>query len=490
MIAIYARQSLDKKDSISIETQIEFCKRELIDGSEPLILSDKGFSGKNTDRPGFIRLMKAVEDRKVTKVIVYRLDRISRSLADFANIMETFETNKVSFASANEKFDTSTPAGRAMLYVVMVFAQLERETIAERIRDNYYARGKAGAWPGGPAPFGFDNSKTIVKGKRGSTLEPNADIETVKEIFSLYANTSASLGAIARIIRGKRPGEMWNNVKLSRILHNPVYVKANADVYNFFKAKKCILVNDVDDYTGEFGCSVYGRRESRASKYLSLSNQVVAILRTTGIIEPRIWLKCQLKLEANVQLKNSGKGRHTWLTGLVKCAHCEYSMVVRIYDEKRYFACSGRSVSGTCAKRTLPNYVDDIERLVGDAIKDYSVEIKKGLTRGSSSNEADINRVKIELSKVESQIDRLIDSLSASNDVLVDYVNKKIVELDNEKDKLLTILNQNAAKDVGVELPDLSEWDSFNMELKKEIANELISRIFVANNEAEIVWRG
>jgi DNA invertase Pin-like site-specific DNA recombinase len=127
MDCIYARQSIDKKDSISIESQIDLCRREC--RGTPAIYQDKGYSGKNTDRPDFKRLMQAVENGEVDRIIVYRLDRISRSLSDFGRIWDTLKEHNAEFVSINEKFDTSTPMGRAMVYIIMVFAQLERETI-------------------------------------------------------------------------------------------------------------------------------------------------------------------------------------------------------------------------------------------------------------------------------------------------------------------------------------------------------------------------
>ena len=122
--AIYARQSVDKKDSISIESQIEFCKYEL-KGGNCKEYKDKGYSGKNTERPQFQQLMRDIESGLVRKVVVYKLDRISRSILDFANMMELFQQYNVEFVSSTEKFDTSTPMGRAMLNICIVFAQLE-----------------------------------------------------------------------------------------------------------------------------------------------------------------------------------------------------------------------------------------------------------------------------------------------------------------------------------------------------------------------------
>ena len=106
--AIYARQSVDKKDSISIESQIEFCKYEL-KGGNCKEYKDKGYSGKNTERPQFQQLMRDIESGLVRKVVVYKLDRISRSILDFAKMMDFFQKYEVEFVSSTEKFDTSTP---------------------------------------------------------------------------------------------------------------------------------------------------------------------------------------------------------------------------------------------------------------------------------------------------------------------------------------------------------------------------------------------
>ena len=137
MVALYARQSIDKKDSISIETQLEYgkniCKLENLEYKEYF---DKGFSGSNLDRPKFKELLKDIESGKINKVVCYRLDRISRSLVDFSNLLVLFQKYNVEFVSATEQFDTSTPIGRAMINIIMVFAQLERETIQQRITDN------------------------------------------------------------------------------------------------------------------------------------------------------------------------------------------------------------------------------------------------------------------------------------------------------------------------------------------------------------------
>ena len=105
--AIYGRQSIDKKDSISIESQFEFCRYEL-KGGEAKEYKDKGYSGKNIERPDFQRLLKDIRAGLIRRVIVYKLDRISRSIVDFAKLMELFKQYNVEFVSCTEKFDIST----------------------------------------------------------------------------------------------------------------------------------------------------------------------------------------------------------------------------------------------------------------------------------------------------------------------------------------------------------------------------------------------
>lgn len=158
--AIYARQSVDRADSISIESQIDICLHEIKEG-EYQVYQDKGYSGKNTERPGWQALLADVRAGKIRRVITYRLDRISRSVLDFANIIEIFRQYNVSFSSTAEKFDTSHPIGNAMLMIVMVFAQLERETIQQRVMDAYRNRSEKGFYMGGRCRMGIGLHREI-----------------------------------------------------------------------------------------------------------------------------------------------------------------------------------------------------------------------------------------------------------------------------------------------------------------------------------------
>ena len=251
--AIYARQSVDKKDSISIESQIEFCKYEL-KGGNCKEYTDKGYSGKNTDRPKFQELVRDIKRGLIAKVVVYKLDRISRSILDFANMMELFQQYNVEFVSSTEKFDTSTPMGRAMLNICIVFAQLERETIQKRVTDAYYSRSQRGFKMGGKAPYGFHTEPIKMDGINTKKLVVNPDeAANIRLMFEMYAQPTTSYGDITRYFAEQ--GILFNGKELIRptlaqMLRNPVYVQADLDVYEFFKSQGTVIVNDAADFTG------------------------------------------------------------------------------------------------------------------------------------------------------------------------------------------------------------------------------------------------
>lgn len=159
----YVRKSkvTDKGESIENQTKrgISLCEMR---GWDYVVYEDYDFSGKTLDRPDFERMVKDAKNRKIDYIICYKLDRISRSVNDFSSLVEELDSLGVGFICIKDNFDTTSPMGRAMLYITAVFAQLERETIAERVRDNMIDRAKMGKWNGGPVPFGFDVHKEVT----------------------------------------------------------------------------------------------------------------------------------------------------------------------------------------------------------------------------------------------------------------------------------------------------------------------------------------
>jgi len=504
MYAIYARQSRDKKDSISIESQFEFCMREIPEGVEFRKYKDKGYSGENINRPGFQRLLKDIEKGIIEKVVVYRLDRMSRSLLDFARLIEFFKKYNTEFISTTEKFDTSTPIGKAMLSIVMVFAELERETIQQRIIDNYYERGKKGMFLGGNVPFGFELTPTRIEGKKTNMLTPTDSINYVINLFNKYANTNTSLKALAFELNENnvktRFNNYWDSAKISRLLKNPVYVKADIDVYNYFKNIGCIIHNDVSDYIGENGLYVYGNKVPSSAKFQNLEGYHVVLAPHKGVVDSATWLKCQYKLSKNKQIKNSGKSKYSWLSGLVKCKKCGYSMNVnkatlskKNNTEAIYFRCSGRANKKICD--SLSVRVDVIEELIKNDIFEYINNLSNTLKVDVVEKTDQINELKMEIARKENEIENLIDSLAQASKVTMKYINKRIAKLDEEIKELNEELrkatqNNDLYDEKIVQFKELLPlWEKMDLEDRKEFAQALIDKVYIENVDGEINYK-
>ena len=184
MIAIYARQSVERPDSISIAMQVEHCRRICPAEAEVRVFTDRGFTGTNTHRPAFREMLEAVEQGEVESVYVYKLDRISRSLCDFAAMMQTFRRRNVTLHSVRESFDTRTEIGGMLLNLLMMFAELEQKTIAGRVRDNYYARAAQQLALGGTPPYGYTGKNVRISNHTATILEFQPD--EAAQVQALY----------------------------------------------------------------------------------------------------------------------------------------------------------------------------------------------------------------------------------------------------------------------------------------------------------------
>lgn len=158
---------------------------------------DNGFTGSNTNRPSLQKLINDIKDGRVNMVVVYKLDRLSRSLVDFVQILRFFEEHNVAFASITQPIDTSTSTGKLMLHILSSFAEFERELISERTHDKMAAARKRGQWLGGRPPLGYDVAKDSKK-----LVINQDDAKLIREIFSLYLKGS-SLLKVAQIINGQ-----------------------------------------------------------------------------------------------------------------------------------------------------------------------------------------------------------------------------------------------------------------------------------------------
>ena len=479
--AIYARQSIDKADSLSIQGQIDLCRKQTAEDVK--VYEDKGYSGKNTNRPAFRRMMEDVEKGLIRKIVVYRLDRFSRSIADFGRLWETLKKHSVEFVSINETFDTSTPMGRAMLNIIMVFAQLERETTAERVRDNYYQRVKLGAWPGGPAPFGFSIGRT-GEGSGLPTLVANERAAIVERIFRDYAQDDASLGTVARNLNAEGipapKRATWDNVTLSRLLHNPAYVMANQEVCLYYAAKGMKISNAPEEFDALQAGMVIGKRDRSAGKYQDLKDQTFSLANHYGIISADLWLRCQYKLDKNRQLGRSGQGKHTWLSGLLKCADCGYSIKVSQDGKKYYLACSGRYNLGIC-EQSIRIDLRGLEESIAAELERMLEQCPDVTAQAARDQE-----YSGELEEIDRKINRLIDALSQSDAVSVPYINAALKRLDEQRKDVLA----RWAKQKNIKHPEIRrlKFEPLDFEQKKLVAAQFIKEVRLSGDTADVIW--
>ncbi len=202
--AIYTRKSTEHNLDLafnSLDAQREACeayiKSQAHEGWSPILarFDDGAFSGASLDRPALQALLDAVRARKVDIIVVYKVDRLTRALADFAKLVELFDAHDVSFVSVTQSFNTTSSMGRLTLNVLLSFAQFEREVIGERVRDKISASKRKGIWVGGPVPLGYRSS-----GKKLEVVPEDAAL--VRKIFADYLRLG-SIGALAASLEGK-----------------------------------------------------------------------------------------------------------------------------------------------------------------------------------------------------------------------------------------------------------------------------------------------
>ena len=240
--ALYSRKSSEEgldQSFNSLDAQREACeayvKSQKSEGWRALdtLYDDGGFSGGSMDRPALKRLLADIEAGKVDVVVVYKIDRLTRSLADFARMVELFDRHEVTFVSVTQAFNTTSSMGRLTLNVLLSFAQFEREVTGERIRDKIAASKSRGMWMGGNVPLGYD---LPVDPKRALVVN-EAEAATVREIFGAYVDLGSvhalQRWADERGIRSKqrtsRSGRAFGGQRFSRgalfhLLRNRIYL--------------------------------------------------------------------------------------------------------------------------------------------------------------------------------------------------------------------------------------------------------------------------
>lgn len=339
--AIYSRKSKYTGQGESIENQIQLCKEYAlknldIDEGSLVIYEDEGFSGSNTNRPQFRKMLQDAKAGKLQIIICYRLDRISRSISDFANLIEALNRDSIGFISIREQFDTTTPMGRAMMYIASVFSQLERETIAERIKDNMLQLAKTGRWLGGVPPTGYRSQQLINIDSKGKsrklfTLSPiENEVKLVKLIYKQYLKlksiTQVEKYLLENQIKTKNES-YFNRHSIRLILSNPVYASADPELYDYLIQNQYDLCSEKHEFDGQKGLMSYNKtnqaKTQSSKRYRDNSQWIIAVGLHEGIIPGDQWIKAQNLLTQNrSKAYRKPKGSAALLSGLLRCAYC------------------------------------------------------------------------------------------------------------------------------------------------------------------------
>jgi len=372
---------------------------------------DYGFSGGNTDRPALQRLLADAKNGIIDTIVVYRLDRLSRSLIDFLRIHEDLERWGVGLVSVTEHMNTTTPHGRMMVNVLLSFAQYERELIGERTRDKMSAARKLGRWTGGMPPLGYDVAP------EGGRITVNQDeAGQVREIFALYIEKGSLLAVVQELRHrgwrrktwttrdGKvRVGREFNNVDLHRLLTDPIYIGLQKLGAETFKGEHPAIVTK-----GVFDRVQRLLADNRRSSGASHRNRHGALLR-----------------------------------GILRCAACDSSMTHVFNNNRhgrtyRYYRCINAVKRGAdaCSTGSVPAIkieefvVEQIQKIGADpALCDETFRhVQAQVEKERRGLNAEAKRIGRELAVVRSELDRVTIAVGRATGAAADALMAKLAE--------------------------------------------------------------
>ena len=358
--ALYIRVStlyqIDK-DSLPLQRAdlIKYC--DFLGIQEYEIFEDAGYSGKNTSRPQYQKMMQRIRSGEFTHLIVWKIDRISRNLLDFANMYEELKKHDVSFVPRNEQFDTSAAIGEAMLKIILVFAELERNMTSERVSAVMLNRAKQRLWNGANVPLGYRWNEE----KKYPIIDPD-ESKIIQLIFDTYEEYKSSI-YVTRMLIDKgittKRGGTWTSKTLSDIIRNPFYK----------------------------GTLRYNYRESSRGKVKPQKEWVVLENNHPGIISTEQWNHCNAIMDANSDnyKANEPGARVTKhihvLSGLIVCGRCGKKFIAASRDVRkngwyisrygcpnrsRYMLCEEKTTSDALVAPFVLNYIRNILRIVNN----------------------------------------------------------------------------------------------------------------------------
>lgn len=370
---IYSRKSVYTGKGESIENQIEMCKQYIhskfsdLSDADITVYEDEGFSAQNTDRPQFQQMLRDIKLKKPDFVVCYRLDRVSRNVSDFSSLIEDLNDRDISFVCIKEEFDTSKPMGKAMMYIASVFAQLERETIAERVRDNMLMLARTGRWLGGTTPTGYTSEKQqeiIMDGKVKTSckLKDNPDeLRAVDRIFEKFLELRSVSGVSKYLMKQgikSRNGKYYSLPGIKEILQNPVYCVADKDALDYFTAQNSDVCFEEKDCSEKYGLLAYNKRDykKKHAPRQSMDKWIIAIGKHKGRVSGKKWVAVQHIIEDNIPTGKKPAKMHndySLLSGLIYCEKCGGRLFAKARSGKGVtpglfdYVCSSKLRGGT-----------------------------------------------------------------------------------------------------------------------------------------------
>lgn len=506
-VAIYTRKSVFSDKSDSVKNQARMCRDYIelhFEGDHVYsIYEDEAYTGANTARPALQNLIDDIKAGALDFLIVYQLDRLSRNVRDFANIYDILNANKVAFASVKESIDTNTPIGETMMYMSVVFAQMERKTIAARVSDNMAGLAGSGWWIGGNPPFGYRRLKVVDDtGKKHTTIEPVPEqAERVRWFFDEFTSGQYSLQSFETYCKHRNittpRGGFFSASQLHHLLTMPWCVPADQRVYDYYAAKGCNVQPAREYWTGDNGVSIYGRTAQSNGRHVlnPPENWLVCIGRHQPFIDTDTWLRAQSQFTHNTFAKVR-KYPPPLLKGVLRCS-CGRLMVLERRKKtdgsfSLWYKCPRRERYGVeycnmsnIKTHLLDNHVLRIFRSIAldpNTINDY---VEACDTEDLTASARILEK---EVTAIESKIERLSESLALNESSSASkYIIRSIEKLDSEltaKNNELTALksrrftqenirSSNASKAAAI--ADLvNNFDSFSQWEQNDIAVKIL----------------
>ena len=355
---------------------------------------------------------------------------------------------------------------------------------------------------GGRVPYGYQLETYTIDGKKTSryTIVPE-EAKIVKVIFSMYAVLQTSFGDIVHYLvdngipnaRGK--GHVWDRARISDMIKNPIYVKADLDIYQFYKDQGSIVHDDPCLFIGTNGCYLYSEKGA-GRKTIHLEGQHVVLAPHEGIVPSDIWLKARRKCLNNKQVAKPLKAKNTWLAGKIKCGKCGYALTIRKSNTQigRYFICS---------RRMQTNFCEGVGGIDATAFENLILsEMKRKVEQfdvlnapPQMQNNPRILELGAQIEQIEAEIEKLLDRVSEADSVLMGYINKKVSELHNQSSELKREMNELEQASIQPKLNVkqirncMQHWEKLEFDDKRAVVDQLIAVIKATENTCEITWK-